>query len=419
MKKSRPLSTFHCGHVGCGSRNKECFTPSFATKRVLHRKQESLQSISAEKTSGVFKVDAVKPNSTMKSETVESALSIHTSDDESLPSDSDSESVITVLNSPAVKIIDPSIDKTKRLDLMQEKWSKFCQSETQLQEIFRYNTFEIVEIIGIFVVIKPEVVFYEDFSTEVSIDELNKCSEPSNGSFFGNSTARGLELVNITEFENTFILEMASRWEPSKTFQCLDELKKYLEAEKMELYFAENKFKNYNIPRFVLINPFTKFKPDDAMMEIIKVVLPVTLDKKNLPLWRANRFPTEVSFAVQEFNDIPIACNFIASLDIFPVTENPAISIQYCLAIDEIYLTNRLAVKPSPELITLAELMLVWDAAIEYERVSGMRNHLQGRVHQVFEEFRGVNITVSELEFHDVSLDTVCSTVMLSYMYGP
>ena len=375
--KSRPLSTFHCGHVGCGSRNKKCFTPSFATKRVLHRKQESLQSMSAEKTSGVFKVDAVKPNSTMKSETVESALSIHTSDDESLPSDSDSESVITVLNSPAVKIIDPSIDKTKRLDLMQEKWSKFCQSETQLQEIFRYNTFEIVEIIGIFVVIKPEVVFYEDFSTEVSIDELNKCSEPSNGSFFGNSTARGLELVNITEFENTFILEMASRWEPSKTFQSLEKLAKYLEAEKMELYFAENKFRKYNIPRFVLINPFTMFKPDDKMMNTIKDTLPVTIDKKNLPLWKAKKIESEVWFDVQEFNDLPIECNFIANLDVRPVSENQTLSIQYCFALDEIYITNLLAVKSSRE----ASNLLANDAAIEYANVSGMKNHLPGRVH--------------------------------------
>ena len=377
--KSRPLSTFHCGHVGCGSRNKECFTPSFATKRVLHRKQESLQSMSAEKTSGVFKVDAVKPNSTMKSETVESALSIHTSDDESLPSDSDSESVITVLNSPAVKIIDPSIDKTKRLDLMQEKWSKFCQSETQLQEMLRYNTFagEIVEIIGIFVVFKPEVAFYKDFSTEVSINELNKCSEPSNGSFFAYSIAWGLELVNITDFDNTFILEMASRWEPSKTFQSLEKLAKYLEAEKMELYFAENKFRKYNIPRFVLINPFTMFKPDDKMMKTIKDTLPVTIDKKNLPLWKAKKVESDVSFDVQEFNDLPIECNFIANLDVRPVSENQTLSIQYCFALDEIYITNLLAVKSSRE----ASNLLANDAAIEYANVSGMKNHLPGRVH--------------------------------------
>ena len=79
-------------------------------------------------------------------------MSVPTSDDESLPSDSDSENEITVLNSPAVKIVDHSIDKTKALDLMAEKWSKFCQSEAQLQEMLCYNTFtgEIVEIIGIF-----------------------------------------------------------------------------------------------------------------------------------------------------------------------------------------------------------------------------------------------------------------------------
>ena len=34
---------------------------------------------------------------------------------------------------------------------------------------------EIVDIIGIFVVIKSG---YEDFRTEVSIDQLKKCSEP-------------------------------------------------------------------------------------------------------------------------------------------------------------------------------------------------------------------------------------------------
>ena len=377
MKKSRPLSTFHCGHVGCGSMYKQCFTPVFAAKGAFHRKQDSLQSMT-EKTSNVCEVDAVEPNSTMKSATVESALSIHTSDDESLPTDSDSESEITVLNSPAVKIIDPSIDKTKRLDLMQEKWSKFCQSETQLQEMLRYNTFagEIVEIIGIFVVFKPEVAFYKDFSTEVSINELNKCSEPSNGSFFAYSIAWGLELVNITDFDNTFILEMASRWEPSKTFQSLEKLAKYLEAEKMELYFAENKFRKYNIPRFVLINPFTMFKPDDKMMKTIKDTLPVTIDKKNLPLWKANKVKSEVSLTVQEFNDLPIECNFIANLDIYPVGENPELSIQYCFAIDEIYITNLLAVNSSR-----ASNLLANDAAIKYAKVSGMKNHLPGRVH--------------------------------------
>ena len=125
-------------------------------------------------------------------------------------------------------------------------------------------------------------------------------------------------------------------------------------------------------------------------METIKHVLPVTIDKKNIPLWKANKFPTEVSFDVQEFNDIPIECNFIANLDVGPVSESPALSIQYCFAIDEIYLTNLLAVKPPPELITIASLLLAEDAAIEYARVSGMRNHLQGRVHQVLDKCRGV-----------------------------
>ena len=383
MKKSRPLSTFHCGHVGCGSMHKHCFTPVFAAKRVFHRKQDSLQSMTTEKTSNVCEVDAVEPNSTMKSATVES---IHTSDDESIPSDSDSENEISVLDSPAVKIIDPSIENTKILDLMQEKWSKFCQSETQLQGMLCNNTLtgEIVDIIGIFVVLKSGVVFksgYQDFSTEVSIDQLRKCSEPCKGSFFAISALWGLELLNITADRDTFTLEMASRWEPSKSFRSLEELKKYLEAEKVELYFAENKFKKYNIPRFVLINPFTIFKPDDAMMEIIKVVLPVTLDKKNIPLWKANKVKTEVSIAVQEFNDIPIECNFIANLDICPVSENPALSIQYCFAIDEIYITNLLEdISMEVKSLRNASILSARDAAIEYSNVSGMKNHLSGRV---------------------------------------
>ena len=103
----------------------------------------------------------------------------------------------------AVKIIDPSINNTKRLDLMQEYWSKFCQSEKQLEEMLCNNTItgEIVDIIEIFVVLKSGVVFksgYQDFSTEVSIDQLKKCSEPCKGSFFANSSL-GLELINITE----------------------------------------------------------------------------------------------------------------------------------------------------------------------------------------------------------------------------
>ena len=99
-----------------------------------------------------------------------------------MPSDSDSENEITVLNSPAVKIMEPSIDKAKALDLMTSKWSKFCQSEKQLDAIFDGNTVtgDIVDIIGIFVVIKSG---YEDFRTEVSIDQLKKCSDPCNGLF--------------------------------------------------------------------------------------------------------------------------------------------------------------------------------------------------------------------------------------------
>ena len=305
-------------------------------------------------------------------------MSVPTSDDESLPSDSDSENEITVLNSPAVKIVDPSIDKAKRLDLMTEKWSKFCQSEKQLHEMMIDNNTligEIVDIIGIFVVIKSG---YEDFRTEVSIDQLNKCSEPCKGSFFANSTKWGLELLNITVHGDTFTIEMASRWEASKIFQDLDELKKYLEAEKMELYFAENVFKEYNVPRFVLINPFTIFKPDDKMMETIKNTLPVTIDKKNLPLWKAKKVESDVSFDIQEFNDLPIECNFIANLDVGPVSENPALSIQYCFALDEIYITNLLAVKSSRD----ASNLLANDAAIEYANVSGMKNHLPGRVHE-------------------------------------
>ena len=376
MKKSRPLSTFHCGHVGCGSMHKQCLTPLFAAKRVFHRKQDSLQSMTAEKTSNVCEVDAVEPKSTMKSVTVESAMSIHTSDDESIPSDSDFENEITVLNSPAMKIVDPSIDKTKPLDLMPEKWSKFCQSEKQLQEMLDNNTLtgEVVDIIGIFVVFKSG---YEDFRTEISIDQLKKCSVPCKGSFFANSASRGLELLNITAHGDTFTLEMASRWESSQIFQDLADLKKYLEVEKMELYFAENEFKKYNFPRFVLINPFTIFKPDDKMMKTIKDTLPVTIDNKNLPLWKAKIVESDVSFDVQEFNDLPIECNFIANLDVRPVSENQTLSIQYCFALDEIYITNLLAVKSSRE----ASNLLANDAAIEYANVSGMKNHLPGRVH--------------------------------------
>ena len=269
--------------------------------------------MAAEKLSGVGEVDAIKPNPTIKSATVEFALSsAHTSDDESLPSDSDSEIEISALNSPALK----SNGKTKRLDLMTEKWSKFCQSEKQLEEMLCYNTLtgEIVDFIDIFVVLKSGVKSgYQDFNTEVSIDQLKKCSEPCKGSFFANSVSWGLELINITATEDTFKLEMASRWEPSKTFESLEELEKYLEAAKMELYYAENKFKEYNFPRFVLINPFTILKPDHAMMETIKHVLPVTIDKKNIPLWNAYKFPTEVSFDIQEFNDLHFQFGYLSS----------------------------------------------------------------------------------------------------------
>ena len=380
--KSRPLSTFHCGHVGCGSMHKQCFTPLFATKRVLYQKNTSVTPRAAEKSSGVGEVDAVKSNLTIKSATVEFALSsAPTSDDESLPSDSDSENEISLLNSPAVKIIDPFIGNTTRLDLMEEYWSKFCQSDKQLEEMLCNNTItgEIVDIIGIFVVLKSGVVFKsgcKDFSAELSTDQLEKCLEPCKGSFFANSP-RGLELINLTEHGKTFTLEMASRWEPSKTFRSLEELKKYLKAEKMELYFAEKRFKKYNFPRFVLINPFTLFKPDDTMMEMIKNVLPVALDKKNIPLWKATKVESDVSFNVQEFNDLPIECNFIANLDVSPVSENPALSIQYCLAMDEIYITNLLE---GISLEAKSSHLLANDAAIEYSNVSGMKNHLAGRV---------------------------------------
>ena len=340
--------------------------------------QESVPSITVEVSSSVGEIDTVEHNSTVNSTAIESALSIHTSEDESLPSDSDSENEITVLNSPAMKIADPSIDKTKQLDLMSEKWSKFCQSEKQLQEMLGDKGIlgEIVDIIGIFVVLKTG---YEDFRTEVSTDQLKKCSEPTNGSFFANSPSWGLELVNITAHGDTFTLEMASRWEASKIFQDLNELKKYLETEKMELYYAENEFREYNVPRFVLINPFTIFKPDDAMIETIKNTLPVSIDKKNLPLWKAKNVESDVSFDVREFNDLPIECNFIANLDVCPVSENRALSIQYCFALDEIYITNHLAVKSSRD----ASNLLANDAAIEYANVSEMKNHLPGEVHEV------------------------------------
>ena len=337
---------------------------------------ESVPSMTVEISSSVGEIDTVEHNSTANSTAIESAMSVHTSDDESLPSDSDSENEITVLNSPAVKIVDPSIDKTKPLDLMSEKWSKFCQSEKQLQEMLDNNTLtgEVVDIIGIFVVFKSG---YKDFRTEISIDQLKKCSVPCKGSFFANSASRGLELLNITAHGDTFTLEMASRWESSQIFQDLADLKKYLEVEKMELYFAENEFKKYNFPRFVLINPFTIFKPDDKMMKTIKDTLPVTIDKKNLPLWKAKKVESEVWFDVQEFNDLPIECNFIANLDVRPVSENQTLSIQYCFALDEIYITNLLAVKSSRD----ASNLLANDAAIEYANVSGMKNHLPGRVH--------------------------------------
>lgn len=332
---------------------------------------ESVPSMTVEVSSGVGELDTIELNSTANSTAIESAMSIHTSEDESLPSDSDSENEITVLNSPAVKIVDPSIDKTKMLDLMSDKWSKFCQSEKQLDELLDNNTLtgEIIDIIGIFVVLKSG---YEDFRTELSANQLKKCSVPFNGPFFANSASWGLELLNITAHGDTFTLEMASRWEPSKIFQGLEELKKYLEAEKIELYFAEEEFKKYNIPRFVLINPFTIFKPDDTMMKMIKDTLPVTIDRKNLPLWKAKKVESEVFFTVQEFNDLPIECNFIANLDIRPVSENPTLSVQYSFALDEIYITNLLAKKSSRD----ASNLLANDAAIEYANVSGMKNHL-------------------------------------------
>ena len=101
---------------------------------------ESVPSMTVEISSSVGEIDTVEHNSTANSTAIESAMSVPTSDDESLPSDSDSENEITVLNSPAMKIVDPSIDKTKPLDLMPEKWSKFCQSEKQLQEMLDNNT---------------------------------------------------------------------------------------------------------------------------------------------------------------------------------------------------------------------------------------------------------------------------------------
>ena len=95
--------------------------------------QESVPSITVEVSSSVGEIDTVEHNSTVNSTAIESALSIHTSEDESLPSDSGSENEIAVLYSTATKIVDPSTDKTKRLDLMSEMWSKLCQNEKQLQ----------------------------------------------------------------------------------------------------------------------------------------------------------------------------------------------------------------------------------------------------------------------------------------------
>ena len=69
------------------------------------------------------------------------------------------------------------INKTNTADSMLEKWSKFCKNDKQLEAILDSNTLtgEIVDVIGIFVVLKSG---YEDFRTEVSIDQLKKCSEP-------------------------------------------------------------------------------------------------------------------------------------------------------------------------------------------------------------------------------------------------
>ena len=335
---------------------------------------DSVPSMTVEISSGVGEIETVELNSA-NSTAIESALSVHSSDDSSLPSDSDSENEITVLDSPAVKIIDPSINKTNTADLMLEKWSKFCQNDKQFEAILDSNTLtgEIVDVIGIFVVLKSG---YEDFRTEVSIDQLKKCSQPCNGSFFANSASHGLELLNITVRGDSFTLEMASRWEPSKIFQKIEELKNYLETEKIDLYYAEKDFKKYNVPRFVLINPFTIFKPDDRMMETLKNTLPVTIDKKNLPLWKAKKVESDVNFAVQEFDMLPVECKFIANMDIRPVSANPALSIQYSFALDEIYITNHLAKKSQRD----SSNLLANDAAIEYAIVSGMKCHLPGRV---------------------------------------
>ena len=93
----------------------------------------------------------------------------------------------------------------------------------------------------------------------------------------------------------------------------------------------------------------------------------------------AKNVESDVSFDVREFNDLPIECNFIANLDVCPVSENRALSIQYCFALDEIYITNPLAVKSSRD----ASNLLANDAAIEYANVSEMKNHLPGEVHEV------------------------------------
>ena len=111
-------------------------------------------------------------------------------------------------------------------------------------------------------------------------------------------------------------------------------------------------------------------------METLKNTLPVTIDKKNLPLWKAKKVESDVNFAVQEFDMLPVECKFIANMDIRPVSANPALSIQYSFALDEIYITNHLAKKSQRD----SSNLLANDAAIEYAIVSGMKCHLPGRV---------------------------------------
>ena len=198
---------------------------------------------------------------------------------------------------------------------------------------------------------------------------------------------KGLELINISEMgqgrhltgekrNSSFTFEVASRWESPKIFQNLEELTKYLDSEKIEIFYAEKRFQKYNIPRFVLINPFTIFKPDDEMIQTIKHILPTSINKDKIPLWRAKQVESSVRFSVQEFSELPVECDFIANLDLRPASPNPSLSIQYCLALDEIYVSHHLATKSK----RAESNLLANDAAIEYAGVSGMKCHLQGIV---------------------------------------